>query len=146
MKSSQLSTYAIFAFCAVAAGVLIIGYANNVESSSFPMAPVLTTATTSTSVAVTTSVRILATTTNTVGSGFTRAYATICNVNANPVYLNFDNDRPANLSNATYVIATAAGHSACFELTDQQMIYVGSVTASSTNQTSTTITVKEYVY
>lgn len=118
--------------------------------SSFGTAPALSAATTTTTVAITTSARIMATTTNllTPTLSYTRAYAVICNPNANPVWLNFDNDKAANLvtGNVTTVIAAAAGYNACYELTDDRMIYNGSVTASSTAQTSTTITVKQYVY
>jgi hypothetical protein len=103
-------------------------------------------ATTTGSFAVTSSTRILATTTNARGDGtsYTRVYATICNPNANPVYLALDGDQPASVANATYVIAAAAGYSACYEITDRNL-YMGSVQASSTGQTSTTIFVSDYV-
>ena len=105
---------------------------------------VLSTATTSTAIAVTSSTRLLATTTSTTGTSYTRVYATICNANANPVFLNLDRDNAASLTNATYVIAAAAGYSVCYEITDRNM-YQGSITASSTNQTSTTVQVTDYV-
>ena len=41
-------------------------------------------------------------------------------------------------------IAAAAGYNACYEVTDRNQ-YSGSITASSTNQTATAITVKDYV-
>lgn len=105
-------------------------------------------ATTTNAIAVTTSTRILASTTNPVGTpgftSFTRVYATVCNPNANPVYLSLNGDNLASISKSTYVIAAAAGYSTCYEITDRNM-YQGSVTASSTNQTSTTVTVSDYV-
>jgi hypothetical protein len=101
-------------------------------------------ATTTGSIAVTTSTRVMATTTSPNGL-YQRIYATICNPNANPVHLSLNNDKPANLSNTTFVIAAAAGYNACYEITDVNG-YNGSITASSTNQTATTITWSEYVY
>lgn len=107
--------------------------------------PALSVATTSTSVAVTVSARLLATTTSAeVANSYQRAYATICNPNTNPVYLLLDGDKPASKTKATYVIAAAAGYDACFRLTD--IVYNGSITASSTNETSTIVTVSSYVY
>lgn len=147
----NLTVSATLALVVIALAILsVVHQASKAEASSWAMAPALTVATTSTSVAVTTSVRILATTTNPLASpgigSFTRAYTVICNPNANPVYLNFDADKQANTSNVTAIIAAAAGYNACFQLTDAQMIYNGSIQASSTNQTSTTISVKDYVY
>jgi hypothetical protein len=101
-------------------------------------------ATTTGSVAVTSSTRVMATTTSPNGH-YQRVYATICNPNANPVYLALDADQAASLTNSTYVIAAAAGYNACYEITDVNG-YNGSVTASSTNQTSTTILWSEYTY
>lgn len=113
-----------------------------------PMATSIGVATTTAATAVTTSTRLLATTTNALGNGtsYTRVYASICNPNANPVYLNLDGDKLANSStgNVTTVIAAAAGYNACYEVTDRNQ-YSGSITASSTNQTSTTVLVKDYV-
>lgn len=106
----------------------------------------LQAATTSAAVSVTTSTRIMATTSNPLdpANSFTRVYATVCNPNANPVVINMDFDKPASLSQATYIIAAAAGYNACFEIGGDNG-YDGSITASSTNQTATTITVKQYV-
>lgn len=103
-------------------------------------------ASTTVSVAVTTSTVVLATTTNALGNGtsYTRVYSTICNPNANPVYISLNNGIPASATSATYVIAAAAGYNTCFETTDRNM-YSGSITASSTNQTSTTIFASQYV-
>lgn len=112
--------------------------------STISMGPFLQTATTSASQAITTSARIMATTTSITGPSYTRIFASICNPNANPVYLNMNGDKPAELSNTTAVIAAAAGYNACYEINDRNP-YSGSVTASSTNQTSTTITVQQFV-
>lgn len=116
------------------------------EGSTIYQGPYLQTATTSTSVSVTVSTRILATTTNPIypDGSFNRIYATICNPNANPVYINMDGDKSAGIANVTAIIAAAAGYNACFEINDRNP-YNGSVTASSTNQTATVISVKEYV-
>lgn len=107
----------------------------------------IATATTTNSSAITTSARILATTTNPLGTpgttSFIRVYATICNPNANPVYLALRGDQAATTTNATYIIAAAAGYSACYEITDRNQ-YSGSITASSTNETSTRIFYTEY--
>lgn len=106
------------------------------------------TATTSSAVSVTSSVRLLATTTNALGNGtsYTRVFASICNPSTTLVYVNLDRDKVASLAsgNFTTVIAAAAGYSACYEITDRNL-YQGSITASSTNQTATTIYVKDYV-
>lgn len=83
-------------------------------------------ATTTTSVALTSSQRILASST----SPYTRVYATICNPNATLVYVRLGNDRPATSASSTVVIAAAAGYSSCYEITDRNS-YQGSITASS---------------
>lgn len=127
---------------------LLMDFPREVLGSSFPSAPALSVATTTKSQAITSSARVLATTTNITDptNSYRRAYTSICNPNANPVFINLDADKAASLSAATYVIAAAAGYNACFELTSDVGEYNGSITASSTNQTSTTITVKEYVF
>lgn len=106
------------------------------------------TATTSAAFNVTTSTRVLATTTNALGNGtsYTRVYATICTQSTNPIALNLDGDKAANgaTGNVTAWIATAAGYDACYEITDRNQ-YNGSITASSTSQVSTLVTVKDYV-
>lgn len=137
------------------ASALVIAIAAAAFLTLFPPQPVqasgvsatpIGVATTSAAFAVTTSARVLATTTNTVGTGYTRVYATVCNANANPVALNMDGDKLANAPGGaiTVWIAAAAGYQACYEITDRNQ-YSGSITASSTNQTSTTVTVKDYV-
>lgn len=107
---------------------------------------VLGTATTSAAVAVTSSTRVLATTTNTLGNGssYSRKYATICNPSSTVVYVRMDGDKAASLSVGSVPIAAAAGYDACIEITDKNL-YHGSVQASSTNQTSVTLYVQDYV-
>jgi len=108
----------------------------------------ISVATTSAAVAVTTSTRILATTTINVADSaniYSRKFATICNPSATLVYVNLDSDKPAWLANGRFtdVIGAAEGYEACMQIHDPS--YQGSVTASSTNQTSVTVYVKEYV-
>lgn len=131
---------------AIAAATLLVFFPPSPARASGVTATPIGSATTSAAFSVTTSARLLATTTNTVGTGYTRVYATICNANANPVALNLDSDKAANASTGalTYWIAAAAGYQACYEITDRNQ-YSGSITASSTNQTATSITVKDYV-
>lgn len=117
-----------------------------VSGSTITLTPAIGAATTTGSVSVTSSTRIMATTTNPADptNSFSRAYATICNPNANPVYIALDNDQATSVSNATYVIAAAAGYNVCYEIKD--VGYNGSITASSTNQTATSIFYSQYVY
>lgn len=118
----------------------------NQLGSTITQGPTLGTATTSTAVTVTSSTRLLATTTNALGTGtsYTRLYATICNPSTTLVYVSLNGDKPASLTSANTVIAASAGYDACFEITDRNP-YNGSITASSTNQTSTSILVTDYV-
>lgn len=135
-------------------GIIMVAFAIispvRLVSASPITATTIGTATTTAAVAVTSSTRILATTTNPlaqpgVGS-FTRVYATICNPSSTLVYLNLDGDKltSAPLGKFSTVIAAAAGYNACFEITDRNLTQ-GSITASSTNQTSVNITVQDYV-
>lgn len=105
-------------------------------------------ATTSALFSVTTSTRILATTTNPTDptNSYIRTYASICTNGSNPIAINIDGDKAANLPTGklTTFIAAAAGYNACFEITDRNL-YQGSVTASSTNQTASNVFVKDYV-
>lgn len=111
---------------------------------------ITTTATTSATFSVTTSSRILSTTTNPTGTpGVTsniRVYATICTNGANPVALNLNGDKDANVvtGRVTTFIAAAAGYNACYEITDVNL-YQGSVKASSTNETASQVFVQEFV-
>lgn len=141
--------FAVGGFFAIA--LLVLGASSvpgQYAGATSPSATVISAATTTTSVSVTSSTRVLATTTNLVNvdgaTSYTRVYATICNPNANPVYINLDRDRAAAIGAVTYIIAAAAGYDACFEITDRNL-YSGSITASSTNQTATVINVKDYV-
>lgn len=137
----------------LAAAVLVAGlmlfvlfrHPGTVDAAGYN-ANVISSATTSAAFSVTSSTRVLATTTNAIGNGtsFTRIYATICNPSSNPVYLNLNVDNPATTNHATAVIAAAAGFNACFEITDRNQ-YSGSIQASSTNQTATSVLVTEYV-
>lgn len=106
------------------------------------------TATTSAAVAVTSSTRVLATTTNTLGNGtsYTRIWATICNPTPNAVVINMNGDKAASQPGGAYqaMIGATSTLPVCFEVTDRNA-YSGSIQASSTNQTSTSVTVTEYV-
>lgn len=142
-------TYAIFALGI--SGTLLaafIAFAPVPAQAIGPSDTTIGAATTTAATSITTSARIMATTTNPTdpANSYLRVYAVVCNANANPVWLNLDNDKAANSStgNVTTVIAAAAGYNACYEITGKNL-YNGSVTASSTNQTATTITVKQYV-
>lgn len=143
MKTISEKTFyvVVIAVLLIAAG-LVMFQARPVRANVYT-GTVLSTATTSASFSVTNSARVLATTSPN-DNGYTRVYATICNPNANPVFLNLDGDKPAGVGKVTTVIAAAAGYDACYEITDRNM-YQGSVTASSTNQTATVIDVKDYV-
>lgn len=114
------------------------------DAASWPSAPAINAATTSSSFSVTASTRVLASTTVN-GTGYTRAYATICNTSATPVYLNLDADKPATATDVTYIISAAAGYDTCYEITDSRLIYNGSVQASSTAGAAI-VNVKDYVY
>lgn len=139
-------SFAIGGFIAIAVLALVFSMMfsqKEVQAGSFN-ATVIGTATSSTAVAVTSSTRLLATTTNTGGTSYTRVYATICNPNANPVFISLNGDKAASKTSATYVLAAAAGYDVCYEITDRNM-YQGSITASSTNETSTSVNVAGYV-
>lgn len=146
LKNSAVLFLGAFIACVLLA-VFVAASSPRAEGSTINLGPFLQTATTTGSVAVTSSVRLLATTTNPLNpsASYTRIYATICNANSNPVYISLNGDKGASLTNATAVIAAAAGYDACFEVTDRNP-YTGSITASSTNQTSTTVTYSDYVY
>jgi hypothetical protein len=140
-------TLLLAAFALVVGAYFALNQAQHAEAVG-PMATVISAATTTAATSITSSARIMATTTNPLDptNSYTRVYAVVCNPNANPVYLNLDQDKAADLTagKVTTVIAAASGYSACYEITDRNQ-YSGSVTASSTNQTATTITVKQYV-
>jgi hypothetical protein len=94
----------------------------------------LTAASTTAPVTVTSSTRILAT-----SSPYTRVFAEICNDSGTKIYLNMDADKAAS---------TAAGFplaaNTCYTI-DEANLYTGSVTASSTDETSVSVSVVDYV-
>jgi len=146
MKLTISQAFAASLVIAIAAAAFLVLFPPQSVRASGVSATPIGVATTSAAFSVTTSSRVLATTTNTVGTGYTRVYATICNPNANPVALNLDGDKAANAvtGQLTIWIGAAAGYNTCYEVTDRNQ-YSGSITASSTNQTATGITVKDYV-
>lgn len=130
----------------ILATVLLFRSPTPALGSTFPVAPAFKVATTSTAVSVTSSTRVLATTTFPgVANGYIRAYATICNPTATPVYIRLDGDKPASNNNATFIIGTTAGLTACYELTDNQISYLGSIQASS-SALAVSVLVNEYTY
>lgn len=135
-----------FAVGLIALSMLFLVSGERDAHASIYNGTILSVATTTTSVAITSSTRLLSTTTSPTGQSYTRVYASICNPNANPVVLNLDGDKTANLNagRVTTIIAAAAGYNVCYEITDRNL-YQGSITASSTNETSTTIVAKDYV-
>lgn len=153
MKTEKITDRisAFFALAGVAlllAAAFVVAFTHPTVSSGSTIfqGPVLQQATTTASFAVTSSTRVLATSTVPGGgASYSRIYATICNPNANPVYIALNGDKPASSTSATTVIAAAAGYNVCYVINDSNP-YNGSVTASSTGQTSTTIFVSDYVY
>lgn len=117
-----------------------------VEASPFGTA--LSSATTTSRVSITTSVQIMATSTNSLGdeNSHSRAYASICNPGTNPVWLHLSKDVPTNIAagKQTTAIAAAAGYNVCYEITDRNL-YSGAITASSTNETATVIYTSQFV-
>jgi hypothetical protein len=146
---SERIFYAVVGLVMTACAVLVYAQAAPAHAN-VGTANVISTATTSAAISVTTTTRVLATTTNPLGvpgtTSFTRVYATICTQSSNPVALNLDGDKAANgtTGNVTAWIAAAAGYSTCYEITDKNQ-YSGAVTASSTSQAATLVTVKDYV-
>ena len=134
MKSSinKIIGAVIILVAAVAVGSLVTSYRseqklgnNAYESTRFSVAS------TTGAVSVTTSTRVLATTT----AGTIRAYAKICNDSAQKLYFNMDQDKKASLLAGTPVAANT-----CFEITGVNL-YQGSITASSTNETASSVSV-----
>jgi hypothetical protein len=147
MKSLNNSVFVPALLTALVVSAVFMIFSRDVPvavGSTINLGPALQTATTSGSVSVTTSTRLMATTSNPqdASNQWTRIYATVCNPNANPVYLALDGDQPASLANSTYVIAAAAGYDVCFTL--ENTGYNGSITASSTNQSATVINYMQY--
>ncbi len=133
----------------IAAALIVFFYATQpAHADNANTSSTFTTATSSKSFSVTTSAQIIATTSNWGAPNFgpyRRMYATVCNPNSNPVAINLDQDKPANLATGhmTYLIAAATGYSVCYTITPENL-YQGAVEASSTNQTATTVYVSDY--
>ena len=125
-----LGAVIVAAFLALAAYFLVSGQQQ--ARASYFNGTVISAATTTAATSLTTSTRVLATTTNTLGTGYTRVYASICNPSATIVALGMNQDKPLTATTqATVFIGAAAGYSVCYEITDRNM-YSGSVVASST--------------
>lgn len=137
-KQNNFAVTIVLAVIAVAAVLAFVG-AGNAHADNAYTSTQFSRATTSTAFTVTTSTRILATSTR----PYTRVYATVCNPNANPVYLNLNADNPANATSASFVIAAAAGYQACYEVNGLDL-YQGAVQASSTGETPTKVFVTDY--
>lgn len=89
-------------------------------------------------ISVTTSARILATTT----TDRTRIYARICNDSGTKVYFRMDGDKPVtNVAGEETGSPLAAN--TCYEINDQNS-YQGSIQASSTNETASNLTIHSY--
>lgn len=146
MKTITINTATVLAVLALALGVFAVLQGAPKAEAVGPLSTNIGLATTTTAVTVTSSTRVLATTTNALGNGtsYTRKFATICNPSTTVVYLLMNGDKPASLTAANVAIAAAAGYNACYQITDVNQ-YNGSVTASSTNQTSTSLIVTDYV-
>lgn len=148
MKALSISTSIVLAVAALVLGAYAVFQSSAKAEAVGFQATNIGTATTSAAVAVTSSTRILATTTNALGNGtsYTRVYASICNPSSTLVYLNLNGDKVASVLTGSYttVIAAAAGYNACYEIRDFNQ-YSGSITASSTNQTSVNVQVTDYV-
>lgn len=140
MKTTTI-TISILAAVTLIVSVLLLFQqtAQPVGATGFMSTNIGYVATTSTATAVSTSVRILATTTGPVAS-FSRVYASICNTGATSIGLRLDGDKPVNLSTSGGILVAAG---ACYEITDRNQ-YHGSVTASSTSGTNVVEAV-EYV-
>lgn len=127
--------------------VAIVAIAFSLPKQTFAgspaVAPAFGQATTTSTISVTTSTRILATTTNTIGTGFTRAYANICNTSATKaIVILMNQDKPANAATSGGVWINA---NSCYEVTDK-MLYQGSITASTSDQSAVQVLVNDYVY
>lgn len=124
-----LGAVMVAAFLALAAYFLVSN--QQTVGAAYFNGTVIGSATTTAATSVTASTRVLATTTNTVGTGYQRVYASICNPSATIVSLGLDNDKPLSRTSGVVFIGAAAGYNVCYEITDRNM-YSGSVQASST--------------
>lgn len=151
MKSATLKHFATILLAGAVVYTVFMFYSHDVPKAT-AAGPFYTnlplTATSSAVVNVTTSTRIAATTSSPTDSvnSFTRVYTTICTATNTPVAIFMNADQQANGSTGkvTAWIAAAAGYNACYEMTDRN-VYLGSITASTTNQASAQVTVDQYV-
>lgn len=130
---------AVLAMLAILYGAAALKGAQTASAAGFQMTVIGSTATSSTVTSVTSSARVMATSTD-GQSGYTRVYAALCNVGAVSAYIRLDGDKAVNINTAG-AIPLAVG--ACYYLNDQNM-YQGSITASSTGA-ATTISAIQYV-
>lgn len=148
MKTLSISTSIVLAVVALVLGAYSVFQTSPKAEAVGYAVTSIGAATTTAAINVTSSTRILATTTNALGNGtsYTREYAVICNPSATPVYISLNNDKITDVPSGkfTTVIAAAAGFNACYEIQDFNQ-YSGSITASSTNQTSVIVQVADYV-
>lgn len=127
----------------IAIGTLLLLTPKQTFAGSPAVSPAFSVATTSTTISITTSTRILATTTSVIAPSYTRAYANICNTSASKaIVISMNGDKPANASTSGGVWINA---NSCYEITDK-MLYQGSVTASSSDQSSVQVLVNDYTY
>jgi hypothetical protein len=147
MKSKSLLPFAAVALVMFATAFVLFNAAGQAHAGSQSSAPAISVATTSATIAVGASTRVLASTTVPGAvTSYNRAYATICNVTSNAVFVLLNGDKPASGTNYTAVIGATSTLPTCFEVTDNRLIYNGSITASSSNQITTNVTVTDYVY
>lgn len=148
MKTIEIVLTSVFILVALFAAVtFMVSRPVSVGAAGYQVTNIGLTSTSTRLVAVTSSVRLSATTTSPTDSttSYVRSYVNICNANVNPVYLRFDGDKPASIAGGyTAVIAAAAGYNVCYEINDRNL-YLGSIQASSTNQTSTNVSIAEYI-
>jgi hypothetical protein len=145
IKDSKIALVALTALV-IFAVYLLNRTPQMVQGAGFQTTNIGFVASSSAVTAVTSSTRILATTTSVTDSSnsYVRVYAEICNPSSTLVYLRFDGDKPASVTGYTTVIAAAAGYSACYQIRDYNQ-YLGSVQASSTNQTSVNVSATQYL-
>lgn len=125
--------------------MLLNNPAQHVFAGSPAVSPAFGVASSSAAVSVTTSTRLLASSTNPLdpAHSYTRSYAMICNPSATKqILIRMDGDKPADGR-------TAGGYwinaNSCYEMTDK-MLYQGSITASSSDQSAVSVLVTDYEY
>lgn len=143
LNTNVIAAILVAAAILILASILLLKPTGNAFAGSPAVSPAFGFATTTATITVTTSTRILATSTNTLGNGYTRAYASICNTSASkPIVILMNQDKPANASINGGVWINA---NSCYEVTDK-MLYQGSITASTSDQSAVQILVNDYVY